>query len=93
MQGTVRDPENNIDLGGLGGGGREREANVVVSLFTSECAWKGNFVTDFVSKPESFHSPRAVFSRTCSCSIRNVCDDITVLFHRLLQGQNRSRQW
>ena len=43
-QETVRDPENNIELGGGGGG----EENVMVCLFTSERAWEGNFVTDFV---------------------------------------------
>ena len=32
----------------FGGGGGGREANVVVSLFTSDCTWKGNFVIDFV---------------------------------------------
>ena len=46
-QETVRDPENNIELGGGGGGGRGEE-NVMVCLFTSERAWKGNFVIDFV---------------------------------------------
>ena len=40
-QETVRDPENNIELGG-------GEGNVVVSLFTSEHAWKGNVVRDVV---------------------------------------------
>ena len=69
-QETVRDPENNIELGGGGGRG---EGNVMVCLFTSERAWKGNFVIDFVhvglvafqnfQQPESFHFPRAVFSR------------------------------
>ena len=41
-QETVRDPENNIELGGGGKG------NVMVCLFTGKRAWKGNFVIDFV---------------------------------------------
>ena len=41
-QETVRDPENNIELGGGG------EGNVMVFLFTGKRAWKGNFVIDFV---------------------------------------------
>ena len=43
-QETVRDPENNIELGGGGGG----KGNVMVCLFTGKRAWKGNFVIDFV---------------------------------------------
>ena len=31
-----------------GGGGGRGEENVMVCLFTSERAWKGNFVIDFV---------------------------------------------
>ena len=31
-----------------GGGGGTGEGNVMVCLFTSERAWKGNFVVDFV---------------------------------------------
>ena len=31
-----------------GGGGGRGEGNVMVCLFTSERAWKGNFVIDFV---------------------------------------------
>ena len=67
-QETVRDPETNMELGGRGGGAG-REENVVVCLFTSECACKGNFVIDFVHvglvgfqifgslKVSSFHEP------------------------------------
>ena len=54
-----------LSWGGGGGG----EGNVVVCLFTSECAWKGNFVIDFVHvrlvgfqifgslKVSTFHEP------------------------------------
>ena len=35
-----------LSWGGGGGGGREE--NVMVCLFTSKNAWKGNFVIDFV---------------------------------------------
>ena len=45
-QDTVLDPENNIESGGGGGGGGGW--NSVSCTFTSERAWKGDFLIGFV---------------------------------------------
>ena len=68
-----------------------REANVVICLFTSERAWKGNFVIDFVHvglvgfqilgslKVSTFHKPCLL----APVIVSSVCDDIMVLFRGL----------
>ena len=43
-QETVRDPKDNIESGGGGGG----EGDLVVCFSTSERAWKANFFIGFV---------------------------------------------
>ena len=68
-----------------------REANVVVCLFTTERAWKGHCVIDFVHvglvgfqilgslKVSTFHEP----CLHAPVIVLSVCDDIMVLFSGL----------
>ena len=93
-QETVRDPKNTLSEGGGG--------DLVVSLSTSECAWKANFLIGFVHvrlvvlqiigslKVSTVHKP--CLAAPVVVAISNVCDDIMVCFGGLKQAQNRSRQ-
>ena len=89
---TVRDPPNNIELGGGGG------ENMVVRLFTCQNAWKGTFLNrlstivsanffPFPSELKKFELPGTVDRHTGRCSLSYAYVNVSVLFSRDVTSQ------